>query len=366
MSDVCQMSDVEAQFWVTFPRRLAGARKMSGLSLRDLSERVEKAVSYQTLSNWEKGKGDALPAMPLLQSLARALKVRLDFFFEPVREAIAQPEFRKRKSKLGKKAEAVILEQAQFALDRYLELEEIADLSVSVDNPLAHFSVVSLSDAESAAERLRASWNLGGNAISQVVEMLEERGVRVLEADAPDTFDGLAAWAGRIPFMLVNRSVGDVCRLRFTLLHELGHLFLQIPDSVDQPNVEKLCNRFASAFLFPESAFKAHFGERRLHITLQELVSLKEEWGVSIAAIAYRAKDLGIWSEDRHRRFMIACNQHGIRKNEPGAYAMSERPQRFRQLVLRSYAEEVISGTKAAYLMDQSYEVFREDCLIVA
>ena len=122
----------------------------------------------------------------------------------------------------------------------------------------------------------------------------------------------------------------------------------------------------ASALLFPSSAFKSHFGERRRHITLQELISLKEEWGVSIAAIAYRAKDLKILSEDGHKRFIISCNQRGIRKNEPGTYAMPERPQRFRQLVLRSYAEEVISGTKAAYLMDQSYEAFREDCLIVA
>lgn len=361
------MSDMEANFWNHFPRRLAGARKMSGLSLRALSERLEKVVSYQTLSNWEKGKGGELPAMDVLQALASALNVRLDFLFEPIRTEICQPEFRKRKSKLKVKEENSLLEQAQLGLDRYLELEEIASASVAVDNPLEALRVESVEDAEKAAIILRKEWNLGGNPIPQVVEMLEERGIRVLEADAPESFDGLAVWAGDIPFMLLNRNVKDTCRLRFTLLHELGHLLMRnIPEGLENKEVERLCNRFASAMLFPADAFRSHFGERRRHFTLQELVNSKEEWGISIGAIAYRAKDLEILSEDGHRRFNIFLNRKGLKKDEPGAYAMPERPQRFRQLVLRSFAEEVISGTKAASLLDQSYESFLKDTLIVA
>jgi Zn-dependent peptidase ImmA (M78 family)/DNA-binding XRE family transcriptional regulator len=360
------MSNLEGDFWNHFPRRLAGARKMSGLSLRALSERLEKVVSYQTLSNWEKGKSNGLPEMSVLQALSEALNVRLDFLFEPVRAEISQPEFRKRKSRLKAKEEHSVLEQAQVGLDRYLDLEEIAGASVTVQNPLESLSAASVEDAEEAARKLRGAWDLGGNPISQVVEMLEERGIRVLEADAPESFDGLAAWAGDIPFMLVNRNVQDTCRLRFTLLHELGHLLLQIPDTLEQKEMERICNRFASALLFPAPAFKAHFGERRRHLTLQELISLKEEWGMSIAALAYRAKDLHILSEEGHRRFSIARSQRGFKKVEPGAYAMPERPQRFRQLALRSFAEEVISGTKAASLLNLPYDVFLKDTLIVA
>ncbi len=360
------MGNMESEFWKYFPRRLAGARKMSGLSLRAVSERLNKAVSYQTLSNWEKGKGNELPEMSVLQALAEALNVRLDFLFEPIRAEIAQPEFRKRKSKLGAREEGSLLEQAQVGLDRYLELEEIAGAGALVENPLKGVGVACVDDAEHAAARLRDAWDLGGNPIPQVVEMLEERGIRVLEADALESFDGLAAWAGDIPFMLVNRKVKDTCRLRFTLLHELGHLLLDIPDAAEPKEVERLCNRFASALLFPADAFRAHFGERRRHITLQELIGLKEEWGMSIAAIAYRAKDLGILSEDGHRRFSIASSQRGFKKQEPGSYAMPERPQRFRQIALRSFAEEIISGTKAASLLNLPYDRFLKDTLIVA
>ncbi|WPJ95224.1 ImmA/IrrE family metallo-endopeptidase [Coraliomargarita algicola] len=357
---------MEAEFWNHFPQRLKGARKMSGLSLRALSERLEKAVSYQTLSNWEKGKGNGLPEMPVLQALASVLNVRLDFLFEPIRAEIAQPEFRKRKSKLKVREETSVLQQAQVGLDRYLELESIAGASIEVENPLKSIRIETLADVEAAAERLRDAWNLGGNPIPQVVEMLEERGIRVLEADAPESFDGLAAWADDIPFMLVNRNIQDTCRLRFTLLHELGHLLLQIPEKFDTKEVERLCNRFASAMLFPTDAFKAHFGERRHHFTIQELISLKEEWGMSIAAIAYRAKDLKILSEERHRNFSINLRERGFKKKEPGTYAMAERPQRFRQLALRSYAEEVITGSKAASLLNVPYDAFLKDTLIVA
>ena len=360
------MEIMEAEFWKHFPRRLQGARKASGLSLRALAERIDRAVSYQTLSNWEKGKGNGLPEMGALQALASALDARLEFFFEPIRAEIAQPEFRKRESKLKAREKASLLQQAQLGLDRYLELEELAGAPIAAENPLAGSRVKTVEDAERAAGQLRDAWGLGRNSIPQVVEMLEERGIRALEADAPDGFDGLAAWAGDIPFMLVNRKAQDACRRRFTLLHELGHLFLPIPEAFETKQVEKLCNRFASALLFPAEAFRASLGDRRRHVDLRELIRLKERWGMSIAAIAYRAKDLEILSEDRYRWFSIVFNRQGFRKKEPGVYAMPERPRRFRQLALRSFAEEVISGTKAASLLNQPYEDFLKKGLIVA
>ncbi len=360
------MSENYGNFWEIFPRRLSGARKMAGMSLRDLSNRMKRVVSYQTLSNWEKGKAGALPAMEVIQSLADALGVRYDFFFQPIRENIPQPEFRKRKSKLRKKEETALLEQAQFGLDRYLELEEIVGMSAVVENPLSGIVTGSFEEVEAAAEKLRGEWELGFNPISQVVEMLEERGIRVLKADAPDTFDGLAAWAGEIPFMLVNSNCDNVCRLRFTLLHELGHLFLTFPEETSESDREAMCNRFACALLFPAREFKAHFGERRHHLSLEELVSLKSEWGLSISAIMRRARDLKLISKDAYTRFCIGYNQRGYRKDEPGEYAMNEIPMRFRQIVLRTYAEEIISGTKASYFMNQTYDQFQEGCQIVA
>lgn len=360
------MNEQSREFWETFSKRLSGARKMAGMSLRQLSEQIEKRVSYQTLSNWEKGRGEELPSMEIIAAMAAVMGLRYDYFFAPVRRAMPQPEFRKRKSRLKKKEEAALLERAQFLLDRYLELEELTGMEVKVENPIGDIGVTSVSDAERAARALRKHWNLGSNPIPQVVEMLEEKGIRVVKAEAPDSFDGLAAWAGEIPFLLINEKSAHVCRLRFTLLHELGHLFLNIPDALDEKAVEGLCNRFASALLFPEGEFKKHFGENRKHWSLEELVYLKEEWGMSIGAITYRARDLGLISDGAYKRFSISYQKKGFRQNEPGDYKMQETPRRFRQLLLRAYAEELISGTKAAYFSNETYEAFHKNCILVA
>jgi Zn-dependent peptidase ImmA (M78 family)/DNA-binding XRE family transcriptional regulator len=360
------MKDQVAAFWNTFSRRLEGARKMAGLPYRELEARIQKAVTYQTLSNWEKGMGKEIPKMEVIHALADALGVRYEFFFEPIRCAIGKPEFRRRKSRLKKSEEMAVLEQAQFALDRYLELESVLQYQEVVSNPLEGLVVDSPAAAEKAAAKIREAWQLGNNPIPKVVEMLEEKGIRVLSAGAPGSFDGMAAWAGEIPFMLVNQEIADRCRLRFTLLHELGHLFLKFPEGLPGNEMEALCNRFASAFLFPESAFRVHVGENRRHFTLEELVGLKEEWGMSIAAIMHRARDLNYLSAQAYMNFRIRYHQQGFLKSEPGFYPVSEQPGRFRQLVLRSFAEEVISGTKAAYLLNQPYEQFLEGCLLVA
>lgn len=339
---------------------------MAGMAYRDLESRIGKRVTYQTLSNWEKGIGSELPKMEVIHALADALNVRYEFFFEPIRNEISKPEFRKRKSKLKVSEQTAILEQAQFALDRYLELESVLQYQELVDNPLKGLPVASSSEAEAAANTLRERWDLGLNPIPKVVEMLEEKGIRVLSAKAPVSFDGMAAWAGDIPFMLVNEDIKDSCRLRFTLMHELGHLFLTFPEQMEGKEVESLCNRFASAFLFPAVSFKAHFGEKRRHFTLEELLGLKAEWGMSIAAIMYRAKDLGYLSLEAHKKFSITYRKRGFTQDEPGDYPVAEHPSRFRQLVLRSFAEEQISGTRAAYFLNQSYEQFHENCEMVA
>lgn len=53
--------------------------------------------------------------------------------------------------------------------------------------------VSSIAIAENAAEQLRKIWNLGYDPIPDVVEMLEDKGYRVVEIEAPASFDGMKA-----------------------------------------------------------------------------------------------------------------------------------------------------------------------------
>ena len=56
------------------------------------------------------------------------------------------------------------------------------------------------------------------------------------------------------------------------------------------------------------------------------LAQLKEDWGVSIQALLYRARELGRLSEVSYRNAMGTLTARGWRRNEPGAISTIERP----------------------------------------
>ena len=79
-------------------------------------------------------------------------------------------------------------------------------------------------DAENAAKELRNQWNLGYDPIPDVVEMLEDKGYKVIEVDTSKDFDGMKAETdGKKVIVLRKDYNGDVVRKRFTALHELAH-----------------------------------------------------------------------------------------------------------------------------------------------
>ena len=94
--------------------------------------------------------------------------------------------------------------------------------------------------------------------------------------------------------MIVIKKSSWSERKRFNLAHELGHMILSPNPRVDE---EKAAHRFAGAFLMPADVLRSEVGAHRSSISIGELVVLKERFGVSIQALAYRCKELGIISQ---------------------------------------------------------------------
>ena len=114
-----------------------------------------------------------------------------DMVFEEV-------DFRKKKLTSAKE-EAQIEAQVLYLLERYLTVEEVLDLpSVEWDKPREEpFPVINeLAEADRAARSLRIHWGLGLDPIPNLVELLEERGIKVLSAESPN-IDGLTARVSR-------------------------------------------------------------------------------------------------------------------------------------------------------------------------
>lgn len=339
-----------------FAKKLKSARLLSGLSLRKLAEKMSIDLSAQALNLYE--KGERKPDSSIIIALSEALQVPIDYFFRDSNIKLGNVEFRK-KSKLGKKDIQKIKEFVIDYLERYIEIERILNVRYEFTNPLEKIVINSIEDIETASQELRKNWEIGMNPVSNVIEMLEDKGVKIVEIDADQSFDGLATWVENFPVIVVNQNI-DIVRKRFTVIHELAHLLLSFHENLNDKSIEKLCHNFAGAFLLPEASLKNFLGAKRSHISIQELIEIKEYFGISIQAVIYRLLNLNIISEATLKSFFIRLNKEKQRDEANfGKYVGEESSSRFGRLVLKAASEEIITFSKASQLMNQNLEEFR-------
>lgn len=344
-----------------FPAQLKSARLMQGLSLQDLADRMGNLVSKQALSKYEQGV--MRPDGEVMTALCRALDIRSDYLARSVMPVLQEIKFRKL-ARLNAKEQDMAIERTRDFLQRYMELESILGEASVFENPLEDFAIQSEEDVEKAAEKVREQWQLGKDPIYNVVEFLENRGVKVLEINAHEDFNGMSAFVEmNVPVIVLNAFFNEVIdRKRFTALHELGHLLMQRQlEHLPEKEQERYCNRFAGAMLLPQDVCRKALGNKRYHISLNELILLKEQFGISPQAAMFRAVHAGVVSAFYGKSFWQDLSKQGLKKKELGQFNSSEKATRFRQLLLRAVSEEIITYSKAAALNNQKLADFRQE-----
>ncbi len=329
-------------------QKIRQGRTLNAMSLKDLADLV--GISKQMISEYEKGK--SMPSSSILIKLAKSLNVKLDYFFTPPSVELGVVNFRKKSSISVKKIKA-LKEEIKMKLSNYLEVENILDIDNSFKNPLDKKKTNELEDIEIIIQELRNEWEIGIDPIHNIIQLLEDKEIKVIEIDEPENqFDGLATIINdKYPIIVVNKNF-PVERKRFTLLHELGHLLLDLP-KCDIKTEENFCNRFASEFLFPKSMVYREFGESRGSISFKELEAVQRKYGISIKAIIYRLKDCNILSDNRVVEFYkkLNFNKELRQKVDTERFQTPEISNRFKQLVYRAFSQELISSSKAASLL---------------
>ena len=313
-------------------QRLKLARSASGLSLRGLEERIGNRVTAQAIGKYE--RDESVPSSGVLIALADALSVPVDYLVGDQEMALEGVEFRKSspspvratQSLTSKREKMQVEAKVLHLLERYLMVEEFLGLpSLDWDKPReAPYPVINdPSEADRAAHSLRLYWGLGLDPIQNLVELMEERGIKVLSC-ALGNIDGLMARVRRVgkstvPVLVVNIDHWGE-RQRLTMAHELGHMVLEVAPKVDD---ETAAFRFAGAFLMPAEVLWAAIGKHRTSIGWSELFALKKLFGVSVQALTYRCKDLGIFGPTLFQRLFNEFSRLGWRRppyQEP--YAM--------------------------------------------
>lgn len=332
--------------------RLKLARAAAGLSLRELEDRLNALVSAQAIGKYE--RDEMMPSSSVLIALARALGVTEEYLLNPADVDLVAVEFRK-KTLTSARETAEVRSRILSEVERYIAVESI--LAIQNDDVLPadeRVKVRSIENIEEAAESLRRRWKLGTDAVPNLCEFLEDKGVKICAIPLPENVSGVQANIrtsdqSALPVIVVNANEPGE-RQRFTMAHELGHLYLHVLKPLD---LEPACHRFAGAFLVPRSTLIREVGAFRHAISLRELFQLKLLFGVSAQALAYRLKDLEVINQAAFTSLFRAFNARQWRKVEP-LPLRKELPNRFERLCIRALAEGVISESKASELLQKT------------
>jgi Zn-dependent peptidase ImmA (M78 family) len=283
------------------------ARLFNGLSLTELGEKLGKSKQY--LSRVETG---AEPVSATLeQSLVDHLGILPEFLrhVDPMPLTEEQCHFRKQLTtkvalRQYARARGEMLKRLVCVLDEYLDLP---DYRIEEADPSSEEAI------ERGAERCRAEWGLGWGPISNVTRVAENAGAVVMRVNGLAHEVDAVSFATRRPVIALNGSGKSACRARFGVAHELGHFALHIGVLTGDRLTENQANRFASAFLLPRASFLAesHKALRRSRLNWDGLSELKLRWGVSKAALLYRGRQLGVFTDDQVRAGYITLRRHG-------------------------------------------------------
>ena len=188
---------------------------------------------------------------------------------------------------------------AAFDLETPIRAVLLLDIEASVDwvEGRRYDSVASEAQIDERADELRSVWDLGRDPIPSLCELLEGKGIKVVEADRPESINGLSCHVLRggeiVAEAVVVSSRINVERKRFMLTHELAHRIIR---STGNPaiDLEGALNRFAGAFLVPGQCLRDEVAANRHRITYYEIVRLKHIFGVSDAALLMRLGQVGV------------------------------------------------------------------------
>jgi Zn-dependent peptidase ImmA (M78 family)/transcriptional regulator with XRE-family HTH domain len=296
------------------PERIKEARESRGLTPEEFAEALD--VTRQAVAQYETGQ--ASPSGEVLSKII-AITAQPPLFFITARERARQgtPFWRSLK-RMEQHHRRRITRRLEWVRDIAAYVGEFIDLP-PVNLPKIDFDPETATDEdiERAAEMLRDHWKLGRIGIRNLASILETNGIVVVResVDCPD-MDAVSCWQGGRPYLLSSAEVISGPRSKFNLSHELGHILLHASVEVSTANlarIEKQANRFAGAFLLPRETF----GPEVLGTSVSYFRSLKERWGVAIAAMAYRCKDLKIFNENQYSYLMRQMNALKIRTHEP-------------------------------------------------
>jgi Zn-dependent peptidase ImmA (M78 family)/transcriptional regulator with XRE-family HTH domain len=309
------------------PEMLVLAREAKGVVQEEFAELL--GVSQGTVSRWETGVLE--PTSDVIDRYSEHLGLNSEFFQKAHRVyGFNSTVFFHRRRETGTDR---ALRKLHARLNILRMRIGVLLTSVHIESPFQfrHFDLAEYQGrVETIAQMVRASWRLVPGYVRSVTRAIEDAGGILFKMDfGTQRVDAVSEWIpGHPPIILINSNLAiSASRLRLTLAHEAAHLMLH--QSSDGLSVEEEANRFAGEFLMPRREIKASL----YRLNLAKLADLKQEWGVSMAALVYHAHRLGTITPAQYRYLNINLRKRwGL--NEPcEEHIPVEKPALIQELI---------------------------------
>lgn len=316
-------------------QRLKEALQFREKKMTELAD--ETGISKQSLSLY--ANDGNIPPFENVIKIACALRFPTDFFMtvDSCTVSTSNTYFRSqasatKKSRYSQKIKLEYVAKMYEVLLNYinfpaLNLPKLGGFSLSDDVSEAD-SDETYAEIERLALEVRKHWGIGSGPIDNLQYILESNGIIV--TGFSDVSSDIDAFSQQIDIngqkvYIIALAIGSkpIERLRFDMAHELGHILMHTwgEDNEDVPKDEfnareKQANFFASALLLPRETFIRSVSAYPTNVDYYK--SLKKKWKVSMQAMMYRARQLGIITDNQFQYMIRTVSKNGWRTKEPG------------------------------------------------
>lgn len=337
--------------------RLRVARQAAGLSTRIVASHLSAqghAISHATISNYE--RGETTPPGAILRPLAEIYNRPVEW----IRSGglvLKGVRFRALKS-VGVRERNAFKHESQMWFDAYFYIEDL--MNRKLENRHPHFKIGRDTSGRVLAEKIRRLYNLNDYPISSTVRVLEHFGIYVIQLSTDAYIDAFAGWIGDSQVVVLNATMPND-RIRLNVLHELAHHLYQDNirgASLPHDDIESRAFEFASHLLLPESQLIAAFKLR----SMVQLVQYKERFGISLAAMIYRARKSKLIPKTLYERLWRDFARLGYRKHEPG-HVGADRPLRMEALIDAAISSNKISWSQVGELAGTTASIVKQRVL---
>ena len=358
------------------PQRIAWCCEEQGLTIELLAEEV--GIALGTLQRAMGGE-DAL-SIRQLGKIAAQFNRGMLFFLEPGAidaEHVYTPQFRtiaNQKPHLSAKVKSIV-ERVERQRSVYLSLREElgAEETCTFEPP-----ELPRNNPKRAASIVR-EW-LGLNAANDFDSYraaVESKGILVFRSNGyngawqipkDDPIIGFSLYHEVCPVIVVKKEFAST-RQSFTLMHELGHVLLDLSSYIDDKDdlylargqIEERASAFAGCLLVPDKFLGAiHDGDRPEDVAKYDswLEDKRRAWGVSGEVILRRLLDVGRLDQARYTAYRTWSGNRTMHRADGGSREWRHREPKhvfgdtFVRTILDALSANHITLNKASSYLD--------------